>query len=423
MKKSSIEVAIRWNGSLISVERFHDVNGVVVGSSRGAHIPVFDSSIPKEGHKVVEWDSEKAWVRNAPWMNLKLNGVPAKEDRVGLGDRDQAEVTVGSVTLQLALVDADRPPLPSVFNYLDKRYTAILLALFALQIGFVGVVINTPEKVAEDDIFSDPNRFKEIIVKQIKKKKEQKLASKKAGGPREAKEEGLFGKKELPKEDKISPKRGAPVIERDKRDQNVAAALTLLKKLGLRGDSGKRLGAGGLNDGADRALSGLRGSEFGAAGGHGGMGTRGTGVGGGGNAIGLGGLGSGSGTGFGGAGDVELGGHGRSRVKIIPGNVIYEGSLTREEIQRVVDKFMSQIKFCYEREIQKIPNLEGKIIAHWVITGDGHVQTSSVAESTMGNAPVEQCVLKIVNRMVFPKPRGGGIVKVNYPFVFSAAGV
>jgi len=422
MKKSSIEVAIRWNGSLISVERFHDTSGVVVGSSKGAHIPVFDSSIPKDGYKVVEWDSEKAWVRNAKWMTLRLNGVPAKDERVGLGERDEAEVQIGSVTLQIARVDADKGIMPSVFSHVDKRYTAILLALFALQIGFMGLVINAPEKVAEDDIFSDPNRFREILVKQVKKKKE-KLASKKAGGPREAKEEGLFGKKELPKEDKLSPKRGAPVIERDKRDQNVAAALTLLKKLGLKGDAGKRLGAGGLNDSADRALSGLRGSEFGAAGGHGGMGTRGTGVGGGGNAIGLGGLGSGSGTGFGGAGDVELGGHGRSRVKIIPGNVIYEGSLTREEIQRVVDKFMSQIKFCYEREIQKIPNLEGKVVANWVITGEGRVQTSAVAESTMGNAPVEQCVLKIINRMVFPKPRGGGIVKVNYPFVFSAAGV
>ena len=35
----------------------------------------------------------------------------------------------------------------------------------------------------------------------------------------------------------------------------------------------------------------------------------------------------------------------------------------------------------------------------------------------MGDAAVEQCVAGLVGTWVFPKPVGGGVVIVSYPFV------
>src|SRR3990172_9297669 len=121
MKKSAIEVAIRWNGSLISVEHFYGKNGIVIGSRSGVHIPVFDSSIPKEGHRIVEWDSEKVWVRNAPWMKVWVNGVPSKDERLSLGERDEIEVTIGAVTLHIVRASADLLPMAGIFANVDKR--------------------------------------------------------------------------------------------------------------------------------------------------------------------------------------------------------------------------------------------------------------------------------------------------------------
>ena len=37
----------------------------------------------------------------------------------------------------------------------------------------------------------------------------------------------------------------------------------------------------------------------------------------------------------------------------------------------------------------------------------------------MGSASVEQCVVGRFMRMQFPQPKGGGIVIVSYPFLFS----
>ena len=38
----------------------------------------------------------------------------------------------------------------------------------------------------------------------------------------------------------------------------------------------------------------------------------------------------------------------------------------------------------------------------------------------MNDANVEACVQKVMMSLKFPKPRGGGIVVVTYPFVFAA---
>ena len=109
-------------------------------------------------------------------------------------------------------------------------------------------------------------------------------------------------------------------------------------------------------------------------------------------------------------------------TRIKPGKVIHKGSLSREEIQRVIRRHLSQIKFCYERELQKEPNLQGKIVASWTIGGNGLVRSAKGTQNTMGNKKVESCVVRIIKRMRFPRPRGGGQVFVTYPFVFSASG-
>jgi len=40
----------------------------------------------------------------------------------------------------------------------------------------------------------------------------------------------------------------------------------------------------------------------------------------------------------------------------------------------------------------------------------------------MHNANVEECVLRVVRRIRFPAPKGGGEVIVTYPFMFTTAG-
>lgn len=106
-----------------------------------------------------------------------------------------------------------------------------------------------------------------------------------------------------------------------------------------------------------------------------------------------------------------------SRSKL--GKAKVSGSLDKEVIRRVVRRHLASIKYCYETELVKDAALAGRIEVSFVIAADGAVSSAEVKSSTMGNDAVERCVVKKVESMVFPKPTGGGVVAVSYPFVFT----
>jgi TonB family protein len=54
----------------------------------------------------------------------------------------------------------------------------------------------------------------------------------------------------------------------------------------------------------------------------------------------------------------------------------------------------------------------------FVIGADGSVGSVAVKDSSIGSKAVETCVTKAVERLIFPKPVGGGVVAVSYPFTF-----
>lgn len=92
--------------------------------------------------------------------------------------------------------------------------------------------------------------------------------------------------------------------------------------------------------------------------------------------------------------------------------------LTKEEIDRVVKSRSGLIKACYQRELNRVRDLGGKLVINFVIAADGTVKSTRVegSKSTLRHDGVESCVRSNIQRMKFPA-KGGGVV--NYPFIFS----
>jgi hypothetical protein len=61
-------------------------------------------------------------------------------------------------------------------------------------------------------------------------------------------------------------------------------------------------------------------------------------------------------------------------------------------------------------------------MVQFTIAASGQVIASVLQYSTIANARVENCVVQAVKRWEFPKPLGGGIVIVSYPFVLTPNG-
>jgi TonB family protein len=188
------------------------------------------------------------------------------------------------------------------------------------------------------------------------------------------------------------------------------------------------------NDASD-VLGGLIGNQVGESYGIGALGLTGTGSGGGGTAegsIGLGNLGTigkggadsfnGNGSGYGrGAGG--LGGRRVRAPDVIPGVATVRGSLDKEIIRRIIQRHINEVKSCYELELMKLPGLSGRVMVQFTIAPSGQVIASVLQNSTVANGRVENCTVQAVRRWEFPKPLGGGLVIVSYPFLMTPDGI
>ena len=369
----------------------------------------------------------KARVVEAPFKGYALE--------IESDDRVVAQVAP-QLTLIARYVRAARQRDKSLFERMDIPFAStLLLALLALGLFFLVVSITpSPDEGVSDDLTNNQQRLTKYEVKPAENKtqtaKFKDLAGVKEGekakGP-----EGKLGKDDAKKKEADPSKKGAPVADPGKKESDLRKVRKLgliaaLSKMGVGGGSAASgvLGPGGLGSGINNALGGVKGGAgLGDAYGVGGMGTRGTGSGGGGNALGIGGLGTkGNGSGRGGYGSIDLGGRGKDETIFVPGNTTVVGGLSREVINRVIQKHYNEIKYCYEKELTHDPGLYGKITVLFVIEGTGRVGDALVQQTTMSSEPIESCVINHVKRWTFPAPQGGGTVQVTYPYVFKSSG-
>jgi pSer/pThr/pTyr-binding forkhead associated (FHA) protein len=305
----------------------------------------------------------------------------------------------------------------------DPDYPFIAISAF---MGFLGLMFGLviyfmpPPPAMSVDEFQDRFAEMQLDKPEPEEKKDKKPdANPDAGeGAKAKREEGKVGKKDA----KMEKAKGNKVdIQKAQKDREIAENAGLL---GAMQDVGGMDGAF-ASSALDSSLTGGVGGLIGAKGtqiGAGGLGSRGSGLGGGGTAGGLGGLGTkgiGSGKSGYGKGGGSFGAKGQGGIGKVGGSPIILGALDRSLIDAVIKRNMNQIRYCYQRELAKKPSLGGKIIIKFVIAKDGSVSSASKKSSTMGSGPVEQCIVGRFMRMKFPEPKGGGIVIVSYPFLFS----
>lgn len=188
--------------------------------------------------------------------------------------------------------------------------------------------------------------------------------------------------------------------------------------------SGLGKGGGGTGFGSGSGMgggSGFYGSQYGSQYGSGGLGGRGGGVGGGGSGADL---GSVSTRGRGAAGASVYARPGIAQDGHVGGDPstsrdpIIRGSIDKVVIDAVIKRHTRAIRNEYEQGLLRDPTLEGKVTIHFVIGADGKVSMAEVKSSSLGDEEVEAAIVRRFLMMRFPTADTGGIVEVNYSFVF-----
>ena len=357
----------------------------------------------------------------------------------------RAKIDLGQNTYLVSSVAPPRHyPAPLSVDWGEQAYTGIVALGTALFLLAIFSMPPDPKSLSLDAFMND-QRFAKFMIKPPEEKEEipewlKKKSDDDAGGKgkRHKGDEGKMGKQTSknkaglyglkgPK-DNTDPHLAKQLAEEAAKNSGVLGVMKSMEGAHLASIFGRDTALG--ND-ADNVLGGLVGTQIGEANGNGGLGLVGSGKGGGGTGegtIGLGNLGTigkggggGSGSGYGrGAGG--LGGRHAGAPDVVPGQATVRGSLDKEIIRRIIRRHINEVKFCYEKELMKKPDLVGRITVQFTIAGTGAVVASVVQQSSMNNPSVEQCIAGAVKRWEFPKPQGGGIVIVAYPFVLKAAG-
>jgi hypothetical protein len=117
----------------------------------------------------------------------------------------------------------------------------------------------------------------------------------------------------------------------------------------------------------------------------------------------------------------QLRGHKTIEPQIVVESPTLRGSLDREIVRRIIRQHLNEVKYCYELQLPRHPDLAGRISVQFTIASGGGVVASLVQSSSLGNVAVESCIVQAVRRWEFPR-RDSGMTIVSYPFVLVPAG-
>jgi hypothetical protein len=365
-------------------------------------------------------------LRSPPLGRTSRRSADIREVALGAGDRAKLYFAENSdLRLEIRWVDPPevlpKPRVEDPMMFQTLVGTSIVLGLVATLLVFLWRSPDKPLQLTAASVAKIEAPVLEIEKKNTARRSAEKEEKKKQeeGQMKKAKEKaGKLGRNDADQKDTTIPK-GEKDVLREK-----------VSKVGILGLIGKERPQGsGLSKlfaedtAVEQAVAGMAGAKLVAGRGNGGLSTSGAGPGGG-------------GTGYGhiyGAGNLDTGGrgtHGKGRgpklaergerevsVGMGNGGGDMDGSLSKEQINKVVRAHLAGVKYCYEKELQHKTGLSGGVDIFWVIQPGGDVSKASVKSSTLGDAAVEGCILRQVKQWQFPKAPGQTIVG-RYPFIF-----
>jgi len=363
------------------------------------------------GARGIELCQDRVVIVETSGISFRLAGMekPERVPRVILGAADRSSLVTlsGAAILQGLLVAS--------------------LAYFTPSLGWT----------AEDDL----NRDRFILMQQYldanaeRNREEQQQLANDAGGQKGAPAErhngpeGKSGRPNAPtKEGRLAIK-GEQAVRTPGRAELIAEArdfgvIGMLNAMNASMAPSSPF-AEGLAQGPDAAdaWGNLWGEDIGEAAGSGGLGVSGLERGGGGRGVGVG-IGT-IGTcmgldcnGWGRGGALTGRGHvAKAPPGIRPGVTEVKGRLPAEVIQRIVRQNFGRFRACYETGLRTNPNLEGRVVARFVIGREGAVSNVS-ASGDLPDPTVRSCVASAFYGLSFPTPENG-IVTVSYPIMLT----
>ena len=438
-KDRQFRVALLWNRTILAEEQI--AKPCPIGLGDGERFPIPEGVVQGDRLRILEPTGPGYALVLSPAIGgtvflggerRDVRSLGTDGAKIPLGPNDYGVLSIGPVAVFFQHVTAARPaPLAGID--LDP----VLVACIGLAAFFVGALVLlgltdlrlNPRN--RDPLELNSELITRFLVNPPPPSVEQQArqsgnetrdpgleAREDTGGRRAEREEGTVGRDDAP---------DRPTEIAGERSEEIASRV---RQVGLLG----ALSGGGQENAIAQALDvptvgqilggmGRTTTIVGRGSGGSGSGGGGTGPG---SLFGAGNVGTGQGAGTGGMGRGSggPGAEGRPRaevqVRVSAGRPAASGGLSPDQIGRVVRQNASAIKYCYETQVQRRPNMRGQVAIAFRIDPSGSVSTARVASSSLGDSNVEGCVVRVVRRMRFPQADTPS--SVTFPFSFGVGG-
>lgn len=469
-KGSIVEVIVSWQERIVNTFHFEEEGIVTIGShpKNDIVLPVFEDSqishplLKIEGGASVYLNSDfkgelKVGTQTYDLENLMRNG---KIPRDGVGFRlDLQQGSVLRVDFSTGLSfyiryvsQVPKPLAAPPLSLTPAEITTLLLTGIFFGIFWIYLLVYTPEPPEEVEekevrkatfVYKRKERIQprpKVATKSSKTRSQTKIKDKapapsriqEGKAPEAAPNKSKSTKKILTakkpgkgkgiRKARTSGKKADAGAKSKKRDVRKTGLLSVFGRKGTQDQLDRVYEGSGVVGGLSDQATGSGGAEALGAGNVAGTGLKDIGAGGTGTAtVGIAGVGTkGRGGGRSGYGTGNLGG--RRRATIIPGGEGEEftGVIDRDAIRRVVQKNIRQIQACYERALNKDPDLYGKVVLRWEIDSRGRALNTSVKKTTLNSREVEKCMMNRLRTWKFPASPRNQVADVSYPFVFNS---
>jgi Ca-activated chloride channel family protein len=90
--------------------------------------------------------------------------------------------------------------------------------------------------------------------------------------------------------------------------------------------------------------------------------------------------------------------------------------LSKEDIQRVIKQQIPCIEICYQKALEKKPNIQGEATFQLLIDSKGKVTKVSLVSSKLNDKNLEKCIIQKIKELTFPPLEGKDRATVNVSF-------
>ena len=80
--------------------------------------------------------------------------------------------------------------------------------------------------------------------------------------------------------------------------------------------------------------------------------------------------------------------------------------LSKEDFQKVVKQQIPSLEICYQKALEKKPNIQGRATLQLVVDSKGQVTKVSLVSSKLKDKNLEQCIIQKIKELTFPAPEG-----------------